>query len=90
VRLYNAYSLAGRFVLSEKWELEGRETLSTLSGSRLASGLTVRRFGHDIVFELDFSFTAGEGSAVSFNLIPMLLWRPPRLGLLDRWHSQDN
>jgi hypothetical protein len=87
--LYSAYSLAARYDFSEKWALEGRETISTLSASRLSSSITVRRFGHDFVFEIEASVTAGEGSSVDFNLVPLLTYRQPHLGLLDRWRSQD-
>jgi hypothetical protein len=89
--LYNAWTLAARYNFSPKWQLEGRETFSTLSNSQLSSGFLVRRLGHDFVFEIEYSFIAGEGGgSVGFTVIPLLTYRQPRLGLLDRWHAQDN
>lgn len=90
-RLYSAWSVAARYDFSEKWQIEARETISSLSGNQLNSGVLLRRMGHDFVVELEYSFTAGEGgSSISFNLIPMLTYRQPRLGLLQRWQEQGN
>jgi len=90
VRLYNAWSIAARYNFSPKWQIEGSETLSTLSDSQLNSGFLVRRIGHDFVFEIEYSFVAGEGGgSVSFSLIPILTYRQPNFGLLDRWQKQN-
>jgi hypothetical protein len=93
-RLYDAMTIGARYRFDEdpaanKWELEGRETISQTSG-RLSSSLTVRRFGHDFVFEIELSFVAGEGANnIKFNLVPLLGYRSPHLGLLDRWRNDD-
>jgi hypothetical protein len=90
-RLYSAWSLSSRYDFSPKWQIEARETISTLSGSQLDSGFLLRRLGHDFVVELEYSFTAGEGgSSIGFTLKPMVLFREPRLGLLRNWKAAGN
>ncbi|MCC6407144.1 MAG: hypothetical protein IT453_08255 [Planctomycetes bacterium] len=93
-RLYDALTIGARYRFDSdravnKWELEGRETISQTSG-RLSSSITARRFGHDFVFEIELSFVAGEGANnIKFNLVPLLGYRSPNLGLLDRWRNDD-
>ncbi len=92
-RLYDAITIGARFrpdanPETNKWEIEGRETISQASG-QLASSVTLRRFGHDFVFEFAFSFVAGEGSnSFSVNFLPLLGYHPSNLALLDRWRSE--
>ena len=87
---YSAFSTAARYTLSEKWQVEGRQTISSSNNRTLSSGLLVRRFGHDFVFDVGLTFRAGEGgSTLKFNLTPLLVWRKPPIGLLDRWISVD-
>ncbi|MCK6445835.1 MAG: hypothetical protein L6Q99_05530 [Planctomycetes bacterium] len=93
-RLYDALTIGARYRFdtdraTNKWELEGRETISQTTG-RLSSSLAVRRFGHDFVFEIELSFVAGEGANnIKFNLVPLLGYRSPNLGLLDRWQRDE-
>jgi hypothetical protein len=83
--VYNAISVGGRLTVSEKWQFEGEQTVST-TRDRLSSSLALRRFGHDYVFEVELSFQAGEGgSSLHFSLDPLFLYSPPSKGLLDRW-----
>jgi hypothetical protein len=90
-RLYSAWSLGALFDFSEKWQIEGRQTVSSSSGSQLESGVLLRRIGHDFLFELEYSFTAGEGGgSVSFTLTPLVSYRERRFGLLTRWASEGN
>lgn len=89
--LYSAFSTAARYTISEKWQVEGRQTISITSNSPLSSAITVRRFGHDFVFELGLSFRAGEGgNSLTFDLTPLLLWSRPPIGLLDRWTAVED
>lgn len=93
-RLYDALTIGARYRFdadrsANKWELEGRETISRTTG-RLSSSVAIRRFGHDFVFEIEFSFVAGEGdNNIKFNLVPLLGYRAPNLGLLDRWRNEE-
>lgn len=90
-RLYSAWSVGARYDFSSKWQFEGRETVSTRSGNQLSSGVLLRRLGHDFIFEIQYSYTAGEGgSSVSFGLIPLLAYRERRFGYLSRWQSVGN
>ncbi|HUR28058.1 MAG TPA: hypothetical protein VM509_07720, partial [Planctomycetota bacterium] len=90
-RLYSAWRVSARYNYSDKWQFEGSETISTLSGNELGSSFTLRRIGHDFIVEIEYSFTAGEGgSSISFNLLPLLLYREHSLGLLKPMQAQGN
>lgn len=84
--LYEAVSLATRYRATGSWELEGRQTLNLREGGSLDTHLLFRRYGHDLIFEFEISRRSGEGgTSFSIGLDPVLGWRRPRLGLLDRW-----
>jgi len=85
-QLFEAASVASRWRVSPKWELEARQTVSLIDEDELASRLTLRRYGHDLILDLEFSERLGEGgSSVSFSLSPVVGWSQDRLGLLDHW-----
>lgn len=85
VLLYEAISAATRYRATKKWELELAETISTSSNEDLASSFLLRRLGHDFVTEIEFGYTAGEGSRFSINLSPLVTSKESALGLMDRW-----
>ena len=85
VVLYEAASAGTRYRATDKWELELAETTSLFDNRNLASTFTLRRLGHDFVTEIQTSYTAGEGSSFSINLLPLVQWKPSTIGLLDRW-----
>jgi hypothetical protein len=82
--LYEAVSAAAIWRFSPKWEVEGRQTVTTRENDRLASGLLLRRMGHDWVFEVETRFVAGEGESLSFQFTPVVLWDPSGFSQLDR------
>jgi len=46
----------------------------------------LRRYGHDLILDIEISERSGEGgTSVSFSLSPMVGWTRERLGLLDHW-----
>lgn len=89
-KLYEAFTLGARYRFSAKWELEGRQTFSVGGGrDRLGYSTTLRRFGHDFVFEIDNSYVAGEGAgSLRFNITPNFVWRRNDTSQIDRWRSQ--
>jgi hypothetical protein len=80
--LYEAASVAALWTWSEKWEFEGQQTLSLRSNDRLGSKLTLRRYGHDLVFEIESSYREGEGASIGVSLRPLFSWDRPRVGFL--------
>jgi hypothetical protein len=78
--LFEAAAIAGLYRWTEKWEFEAREFFSLLENQQLGARFTLRRYGHDLVFELESSFREGEGSSVGFNLKPRFGYHPPRIG----------
>lgn len=88
LRLFEALTVGARYALSSKWELEGRQTLGVGSAQdRLAYSVSLRRFGHDFVLEIQNSYVAGEGVSVRFNITPNFAWRRSDSALLDRWRA---
>ncbi len=89
IELYDAASVGARYQFTRKWELEGRQTFSARdSGDSLAYSVTLRRMGHDFVFELENSVVAGEGrSSLRFKFTPLFAWRSASPSLLDRWRN---
>lgn len=89
VELYDAASVGARYQFTRKWEVEGRQTFSARdSGDSLAYSVTLRRMGHDFVFELENSVVAGEGrSSLRFKFTPLFAWRSASPSLLDRWRN---
>ena len=83
--LYEAVTGAVRYRTYGSWEVEARQTLSLLEGGSLDTSVLLRRYGHDLVFELQISRRAGEGVSFGIGLNPLLGWRRPALGLLDHW-----
>ena len=82
--LYEAISAAAIWRFSPKWEVEGRQTVTTRENDRLSSGLLLRRMGHDWVFEVETRFVAGEGESLGFQFTPVVLWDPSGFSQLDR------
>lgn len=84
-RLYEAASIAARWDINWKWDLEGRQTISLKGEDNLYSEFTLRRYGHDLFFEVRYAMRQGEGSSISFGLKPVVGHRLDSLGLLDAW-----
>jgi len=82
--LYEAVSAAAIWRFSHKWEVEGRQTVTTRENQRLSSGLLLRRIGHDWVFEVETRFVAGEGESLNFRFTPIILWDASGFSQLDR------
>ena len=82
--LFDAMTIGARWDASDKWQIEGRQTISQIDNANLDSTLRLRRIGHDFVFEIEYGFRAGEGgSSLGFNIRPELGWRRPGFGLID-------
>ena len=82
-RVFEAISVAGFYRWTDKWEFEARDTFSLLESTELGFGAVVRRYGHDVIFDLEVDVREGEGTSVSFGLEPRLTYRPTRIGYLN-------
>lgn len=80
VALFEAASVSGLYRWTEKWEFEARESFSLLEDQELDTKFVIRRYGHDIVFELENSVREGEGSSFGISVKPRFGYRPPRVG----------
>jgi hypothetical protein len=83
LKVFDAATVSGFYRWTEKWEFEGRQAFSLLADERLGFTAIVRRYGHDLVFELESEVREGEGSAVSFGVKPRFAYRPSRIGYIN-------
>lgn len=81
-RLYEAAVFGGVWRANEKWEFEGQQTVSLQSNQDLDSNFILRRFGHDIVFEVEYKVREGEGSSISFSIEPSFGWKDSGVGFV--------
>jgi hypothetical protein len=83
--IFETASLDMRYRINPKWELGVTNYTNIQDGGSLASEFTLRRFSHDFVLEIEVTRYAGEGgTGVGLNFMPLLAWKPDRLGILDR------
>ena len=78
--LFEAATVSALYRWTEKWEFEAREAFSLLEDQELDTKFVVRRYGHDIVFELESSVREGEGSSVGLSIKPRFGYDPPHVG----------
>ena len=79
--LFEAASIRGLYTWTEKWEFEGKQSFSLLNeGGKLGSAVVLRRYGHDLVFEIETSFRQGEGTSFGINVRPLFAFSRPDLG----------
>jgi hypothetical protein len=82
--LFNAATLSALFRATEKWELQASQTVDLTDSGRLGSRFVVRRFGHDMIVDLDLAFRAGEGGAsFGVSLKPRFGYKPRSIGVLN-------
>jgi hypothetical protein len=77
---YEAATVSALYRWTEKWEFEGRQGFSLLEDQRLDTRVVLRRYGHDIVFELETIFRRGEGSSFGVSVRPRFGFTPSRIG----------
>lgn len=78
--LFEVASVTGLYRWTEKWEFEGRQSFSLLENQGLDTRFVIRRYGHDLVFELESSVREGEGSSIGINVKPRFGYSPSRVG----------
>jgi len=78
--LFEAASVSGLYRWTEKWEFEGRQSFSLLEDEGLDTRVLVRRYGHDLVFEIETAVREGEGSSLGISVKPRFGYTPPRVG----------
>ncbi len=85
VNLFELARFQGTYTISPKWEVSTVNWVDTNNQDSLFNQFVLRRFAHDFVLEMGVSTIAGEGgTAFSFNFSPLLAFKRPRTGLLDR------
>lgn len=82
-RLYETASISARFQATPKWDLEFFQTFNLKGTEDLETRFLIRRFGHDLLFELEIRDRAGEGTGFSIGVRPRIGWTRSRLGLFD-------
>ena len=79
-RLLETASISGIYRWTEKWEFEGKETFSLLNSNALDTRFLLRRYGADVIFEIESSFREGEGASFGISIRPRVGWRASRSG----------
>ncbi len=82
VKLFETASIAGIYRWTEKWEFEARETFSLVHQDALDTKFLLRRYGADIVLEIESSFREGDGASIGLSFRPRFGFRAPRIGYL--------
>ncbi len=83
--VFESASIASRYRWTPKWEFEGEVSIPILDDGEDRTALTLRRFGHDFLFEIEFEDRTGEGgSSVGISYRPLIGWRQSRLGVDSR------
>ncbi len=80
---FEAATIRAIYTWTDKWEIEGRQTFSLLEDDPLNTDVVLRRYGHDIVVEIENSVREGEGTSFTINLKPRFGFRPARIGYLS-------
>jgi hypothetical protein len=83
-RLFESASIAARYRMSPKWEIEAGQSYAIADDTGVGNELTLRRLGHDFVTEIEVGYRSGEGSTFSIGFEPRITWKRSGLGLLDR------
>jgi hypothetical protein len=88
---FEAVTLAARYQLTNRYEIEGEQSISTQENDQLSTEVVLRRYGHDFIVDLKYRFRAGEGSGHSYSIdvIPLVLWKKPRFPFIDRWREDS-
>lgn len=81
-RLFESATLAARWRLNPKWELEGRQTVALRDDSRLNNQFTLRRYSHDFILEVGAGYQVGEGGTFTISWRPLLGYDQRPLGLI--------
>src|SRR4029078_6173121 len=83
-RLCEQPSVAFRYRMSPKWEIEFGQSYAIAAGTGVGNSATLRRIGHDFVTEIGAGDRSGEASPSTIGFEPRISWKRSGLGLLDR------
>jgi hypothetical protein len=69
---FEAATLGAVYRFTPKWDIEGRQEFDLLDQGSLGSRAAIKRYGHDLLFELAVSYRAGEGTSFGIGIKPLL------------------
>ena len=70
---FEAATFAALYRFTPKWDIEGRHTIDlNNSQEALNTAFTIKRYGHDLLFELRIRDRTGEGVSVGIGIKPLL------------------
>lgn len=68
---YDAVAIGASYLIGDKWAIDALEQFDLRNDKALEQRLSLRRYGHDWVFELSFSFDTNDNSqSISFTIFP--------------------
>ncbi len=72
-QLFEAATFAALYRFTAKWDIEALHTIDlNNSDQALNSAVSIKRYGHDLLFELRFRDRTGEGVSVGVGIKPLL------------------
>lgn len=71
VKLFEAVTIGALYRFTPKWDIYGRQSWSLAGQSTLSNEIGVRRYGHDLLFELELRRRTGEGSSIGISVKPL-------------------
>jgi hypothetical protein len=69
---FEAATIAAVYRFTPKWDIEGRQQYDLLDEGQLGSSIRIKRYGHDLLFELGVRYRAGEGTSFGIGIKPLL------------------
>lgn len=72
VKLFEAVTVGVLYRFTPKWDVYGRQSWSLAGQNTLANAVGVRRYGHDLLFELEVRRRTGEGTSIGVSIKPLI------------------
>jgi len=78
--LFEAATLEAFFRWTEKWEFEASQAFSLLDDRELDLRVLVRRYGHDVILDMETAVREGEGTSFGISIQPRFGYNRRPLG----------
>lgn len=70
-KLFEAVSAGILYRFTPKWDVYGRQSWSLAGQATLSNAIGVRRYGHDLLFDLEVRRRTGEGTSIGISIKPL-------------------
>jgi hypothetical protein len=70
-KLFEAVTVGALYRFTPKWDIVGRQSWSLDGDGTLANSVGIRRYGHDLLFEIEVRRRTGEGTSIGISIKPL-------------------